>query len=143
MFCKIMSKDIESGFYELNLPSTFLGATFRFLVVILIATALFFIAPNSWSGWKIGLVVGLIVGALWAVSWRWEGVENRLIVWLVVYLGGVALWCRHYPAELTLGALTCMYVGGEAVMFILHYQLRKWTQRTESRKEEIEQGGSQ
>lgn len=134
-----VSKDLASDFYELKRPRTLLGATLRFFVFILVATVLVFIAPNSWSEWQMGLIIGLAAGSLWAISWRWKGAENRVIVWLVIYLGGMALWGFLYGDIPSVGALACMYVGFEFVLLILHSRLRVWTNHITQRKEEAEQ----
>lgn len=136
-----MSEDLASDFYELKRPRTFGGATLRFLVFAAIASVILFVSPNSWGKWQTGLIIGLFAGALWATSWRWKGAENRLIVWLVIYLGGMVLWGVLYGDFPSLGALACMYVGFEFVLLILHNHLRKWTNHT-ARGKEAEQASA-
>jgi hypothetical protein len=135
-----MNKDLASEFCELKRPKTGLGATLRFFALILVAAALDFIAPFSWGEWQSGLIIGVVAGLLWAISWRWKGAENRLIVWLVIYLGGMALWGTLHGDVPSLGALACAYVGFEFVLLILHSRLRAWTDPAKRRNEEAKQG---
>lgn len=100
---------------------------------------LFFIFPNSWDEWKAGIVVGLSAGMLWAVSWFFHGVESRLIVWLVIYLGGMAFWGIRYHDLPAIGAMTSMYIGFEFILLMFHNRLQRISSEHGTGTEETEQ----
>ena len=104
-----------------------MGAMVRFLLFIAFAIVLYLFTPISWSGWNVGLMVGLVAGILWAISWRWEAIENRAVAWLVIYFGGMTFWGILYRDFPSFGALTCVYIGYEFILLILHTRLSNWT----------------
>ena len=121
-----MNTDIANDFTELKRPKSLLRAALRFLFFVLAALTLLFVAPNSWVEWQAGLMTGILAAILWAISWRWKSAENRVIVWLLIYLGGMALWGILYSDIPSIGALACMFVGFELVLLIFHSRLRVW-----------------
>lgn len=125
-----MSTDLASDFSDLKRPASLFAAARRLLLFGLLAVALLFIVPDSWTGWQAGLMMGLVAGALWAFSWRWKSSENRVVVWLVIYLGGMILCGILYRGLPSWGALVCMYLGFELVLLGLHSRLRAWAAPT-------------
>lgn len=128
--------------YAWTFRRAFLGATLRFLAFILVATVLCFMAPNSWGERMTGLIVGLVAGSRWAVSRRFRGFGNRLVVWLISYLGEMALWAAMYREIPSLGALACMDVGFEFVLLIPRRKLNKWAHPSTPRQDEETEAGS-
>ena len=131
-----MRTDLAADFSELKRPKSFIGAALRFLAFCLGAALLYFIAPNSWGEWRMGLSTGLAAGFLWAVSWCWKGNENRVIVWLMVYLGVMAFWGARYRDFPSLGALACMYVGFDFALLVLHSPLKAWSCKVAERDDD-------
>lgn len=122
-----MRKDLASDFRRLKSPGTLAGGLLRFSLFAGGAAGLYLIAPDAWKDWKTGLVAGMIAGTLWAGSWRWKGDENRLIMWLVLHLGGILFCGIRYRDFPPLGVLASMYVGFEFMQLVLRGSLRKWT----------------
>jgi hypothetical protein len=134
-----MNTDLASDFSELKRPKNLAGAVFRFLLFLVGAAVLYFIAPNAWGEWRVGLIAGIVAGALWGVSWRWKGDVNRLLAWMVIWLGGMAFWGMRYHDIPSLGALASMYVGFELIQLLFHSYHRKWVIAANRGSEEAEQ----
>jgi hypothetical protein len=130
-----MGKDLASDFSRLKRPGTLAAGLLRFSFFAAGAFGLYLIAPQAWSDWKAGLVAGMIAGTLWAVSWRWKGDENRLIMWLILHLGGFLFCGLRYRDFPPLGVLASMYVGFEFMQLVLRGLLRRWASRGEPGEE--------
>lgn len=134
-----MNTDLASDFAELKRPKNLAVAILRFLLFLIGAAVLYFIAPNAWGEWRVGLVTGIVAGALWGVSWRWKGDVNRLLAWMIIWLGGMAFWGMRYKDIPSLGALFSMYVGFELIQLLFYYSHRKWIIAANRRSEEAEE----
>ena len=96
------------------------------MIIAAIAFGLYLFTTISWGGWNVALIIGLITGVLWAVSWRWDPIENRVIAWAVIYLGITISWaliCRDMPS---FGALVSMYLGYEFIQVLLYNRISAW-----------------
>jgi hypothetical protein len=122
-----MNLKFADEFSKLTLPKTFLRSIMRFSMFLCCILCLYLLAPTIWNEWLVGLILGLVGGFIWVISWRWKGLENRLIVWLIGYLGTMAYICSDYRASSFIGALVCMHLGGEFMMLVFYHRLRAWT----------------
>jgi hypothetical protein len=122
-----MSHNITDDFMEPKRPKSLIGATARFLLFFAITIGLYLFTPISWSGWHVAVIIGIVAGLLWAISWRWEAIENRVVAWLLIYLGGMTVWAIIYRKFPSFGALACMYVGYEFILLLFHTKITAWT----------------
>ncbi len=121
-----MSRDITQGFSKPVRPRSLIAAAVRFVIIAAIAFGLYLFTTISWGGWNVALIIGLITGVLWAVSWCWDPIENRVIAWAVIYLGITISWaliCRDMPS---FGALVSMYLGYEFIQVLLYNRISAW-----------------
>jgi len=112
------------GFFELDRPKTLTSALARFAIVSLCVGMFYIIAPNLWAHALSGLFIGFIAGILWAMSWFASGAENRMVVWIFIYIGGMTFWGLYYRDIPSMGAAASMLLGYEFVMLLFHRRLR-------------------